>query len=232
MSRHGDVMVTAATRRQSRKACRLRCHTLQLPRSFLAARFALRLCAFLSHGHGENCRAGEAGKGVWGKTWNRAAWGARGGPGFPPVRFRIGPPSCWSRSRAVVFPTSPSGPPRGGGEVGKMEAARSERIRAGRRGDRDGNALNSARTSGRYAVQPLRGTVRRMCGGGGPRPAPPHLPTSRGARNSERGILLTAQCLGQSPGWARHEEKLRFGFSPCVWLRNVPIVCVAHRARQ
>jgi hypothetical protein len=97
-------------RRQSRKACRLRCHTLQLPRSFLAARFALRLCAFLSHRHGENCRAGEAGKGVWGKTWNRAAWGARGVPRFPPVRFRIGPPSCWSRSRAVVFPTSPSGP--------------------------------------------------------------------------------------------------------------------------
>jgi hypothetical protein len=98
------------SRRQSRKACRLRRHTLQLPRSFLAARFALRLCAFLSHRHGENCRAGEAGKGVWGKTWNRAAWGARGVPGFPPVRFRIGPPSCWSRSRAVVFPTSPSGP--------------------------------------------------------------------------------------------------------------------------
>jgi hypothetical protein len=24
---------------------------------------------------------GEAGMGVWGKTWNRAAWGARGGPG-------------------------------------------------------------------------------------------------------------------------------------------------------
>jgi hypothetical protein len=44
-------------------------------------------------------------------------------------------PSCLrqrSRSRAVVFPTSPSC--LSGGEVGKMEAARSERIGAGRRG--------------------------------------------------------------------------------------------------
>ena len=33
--------------------------------------------------------------GVWGKTWNRAVFfGAGGVPGFPPVRFRIGPPSC------------------------------------------------------------------------------------------------------------------------------------------
>jgi len=56
-----------------------------------------------------------------------------------------------------------------------MEAARSERIRAGRRGDRDGNALNSARTSGRYAVQPLRGTVRRMCGAPGLPGALAHL---------------------------------------------------------
>jgi hypothetical protein len=48
--------------------------------------------------------------GVWGKTWNRAVFFGAGGVLFsPPVRFRIGPPSCLrqrSRSRAVVFPTS------------------------------------------------------------------------------------------------------------------------------
>lgn len=36
--------------------------------------------------------SGEAGMGVWGKTWNRAVvFRGRGVPGFPPVRFRIGP---------------------------------------------------------------------------------------------------------------------------------------------
>jgi hypothetical protein len=51
---------------------------------------------------------GEAGMGVWGKTWN-GPWfcGAGGVPGFPPVRFRIGlPSSVYSCSRAVVFLTS------------------------------------------------------------------------------------------------------------------------------
>ncbi len=52
--------------------------------------------AFLGHWCGGVCRcfSGEAGVGVWGRTWNRAAWGARGGPGFPPVRFRIGLSFC------------------------------------------------------------------------------------------------------------------------------------------
>ena len=36
---------------------------------------------------------GEAGKGVWGEPGTGPFRGA-GGPGFPPVRFRIGPPSC------------------------------------------------------------------------------------------------------------------------------------------
>jgi len=36
-----------------------------------------------------------------------------------------------------------------------MEAARSERIRAGSRGDRAGNAAHSARTRGRRAVRGL-----------------------------------------------------------------------------
>ena len=48
--------------------------------------------------------------GVWGKTWNRAVvFRGRGGSGFSPSAF----PECspllpvYSRSRAVVFPTSP-----------------------------------------------------------------------------------------------------------------------------
>jgi hypothetical protein len=50
---------------------------------------------------------------------------------------------------------------RGGvaGEVGNTEAARSERIRAGRRGDRDGNAAHSARTRGRCACM---GSMRTL----------------------------------------------------------------------
>jgi hypothetical protein len=69
-----------------------------------AARSVAPFCSFLGHSYGNFVRVGEAGKGVWGKTWNRAVWGARGVPGFPPVRFRIGPLCCLrqrSRSRAV-----------------------------------------------------------------------------------------------------------------------------------
>jgi hypothetical protein len=51
------------------------------------------LGVFPGHLCDEFGRVGEAGMGVWGKTWNRAVWGARGVPGFPPVRFPIGPPS-------------------------------------------------------------------------------------------------------------------------------------------
>jgi hypothetical protein len=54
----------------------------------------IAFCTFRVILCGEFGRVGEAGKGVWGKTWNRAARGARGVPGFPPVHFRIGPPSC------------------------------------------------------------------------------------------------------------------------------------------
>ena len=70
------------------------------------------LCTFLRHWCGGNCRCfGEAGVGVWGRTWNRAVFpGAGGVPGSPPVRFRSGPP-CYlftRSSRAVVFLTSPT----------------------------------------------------------------------------------------------------------------------------
>jgi hypothetical protein len=41
-----------------------------------------------------------------------------------------------------------------------MEAARSERVSAGRRGDRDGNAAHSARTGGRCAIRSLSGACR------------------------------------------------------------------------
>ena len=54
---------------------------------------------------------GEAGMGVWGKTWNRAVvLRGRGGSGFSPSAFPDWSPllSVYSRSRAVVFLTSPS----------------------------------------------------------------------------------------------------------------------------
>ena len=60
------------------------------------------------------------------------------------------------RSGVGVILTSPSGPPRGGGEVRITETERSERISAGRRGDRAGIAAHSARII-RSAI------VRRMC---------------------------------------------------------------------
>jgi len=44
-----------------------------------------------------------------GETWNGPWFAGPGCSGFSPVRFRIGPLlSVYSRSRAVVFPTSPS----------------------------------------------------------------------------------------------------------------------------
>jgi len=72
------------------------------------------LGAFLTHLCGGHCRAGEAGKGVWGKTWNRAARGARGFR-FSPSAFPDWSPllPVYSRSRAVVFLTSPSCSMRG-----------------------------------------------------------------------------------------------------------------------
>ena len=53
--------------------------------------------------------AGEAGMGVWGKTWNRAVflWG-RGGSGFSPSAFPDWFPLLLVVSRDVVFPTSTS----------------------------------------------------------------------------------------------------------------------------
>jgi hypothetical protein len=75
----------------------------------------------------------------------RVFWG-RGGSGFPPSAFPDWSPllAVYSRSTDVVFPTSPSA--CWGGEVGNKEAARSEHVCAGRRGDRAGNAAHSART--------------------------------------------------------------------------------------
>jgi hypothetical protein len=59
------------------------------------------LAPFLGHWCGRVCRMyGEAGKGVWGETWNRAAWGARGGSGFPPSDFKSPFPCCFFTHRA------------------------------------------------------------------------------------------------------------------------------------
>ncbi len=48
-------------------------------------------------------------------------------------------------------------PSRGGGEVGNTEAARSEYVFAGSRGDRAGTAAHSGRTRERGAVRTLYG---------------------------------------------------------------------------
>ena len=45
-------------------------------------------------------------------------------------------------------------------EVRNMEVARSEPVRAVRRGDRDGNAAHSARRAGAGAVRPMCGPCR------------------------------------------------------------------------
>jgi hypothetical protein len=54
-----------------------------------------------------------------------------------------------------------------------MEAARSERVSAGRRGDRDGNAAHSARTRGRCACA---GSVRALAAGCARRAGPQTRP--------------------------------------------------------
>jgi hypothetical protein len=62
------------------------------------------LCAFPGHLRGGVCRAGEAGMGVWGKTWNRAmVFRGRGGSGFSPSAFPDWSPllPVYSCSRAV-----------------------------------------------------------------------------------------------------------------------------------
>ena len=140
------------------------------------ARFAAPGLGFLGAFHGHGCGQfswafalslviGTAGtvswggrKGGLGENLEPGDRGARGGPGFPPVRLRIDPPSSLvlaEQSRSV--PDLALGSPRGGGEVGNAEAARSERVGAGRRGDRDGNATHSARARGRCAVRPVCG---------------------------------------------------------------------------
>jgi hypothetical protein len=78
--------------------------------------------------------------------------------GPPSVRFRIGPPWClFTRGVEMEVPDLGHSPSRGGGEVGNTEAARSEHVSAGSRGDRAGTAAHSARTR-------LRGAVRAVCG--------------------------------------------------------------------
>jgi hypothetical protein len=87
--------------------------------------------------------------------------GAGAVPGSP-VRFRIGPPGCWSWSRAVVFLTSPSCLVEG---VRNAEAARSGRVSAGSRGTETETRRAAPRTRGRCAVRPVyggcSGAVRR-----------------------------------------------------------------------
>jgi hypothetical protein len=55
-------------------------------------------------------------------------------------------------------------PSRGGDEVGNTEAARSEHVSAGSRGDRAGTAARSVRTRVRCAVRPLFGVCAGSVG--------------------------------------------------------------------
>jgi hypothetical protein len=98
--------------------------------------------------------------------------------GFPGVRFRIGPPWClFTRGVEMEVPDLGHSPSRGGGEVGKTEAARSEHVSAGSRGDRAGTAAHSARTRGRGAIRPLCGLCIDLI-----RFDAPRLPSSTAAK--------------------------------------------------
>jgi hypothetical protein len=68
----------------------------------------------------------------------------------------VPPGVCYSRSRDGGSDLGHS-PSRGGGEVGNTEAARSEHVSAGSRGNRAGTAAYSARTHGRGAVRSVHG---------------------------------------------------------------------------
>jgi hypothetical protein len=89
---------------------------------------------------------------VWGKTWNRAVFfGAGGGSGCSPSAFPIGPPFCLFTRVVELQCSRPRSLSCWGSEVGNTEAERRERVSAGSRGDRDGNAAHSARTRGHGA---------------------------------------------------------------------------------
>jgi hypothetical protein len=83
-----------------------------------------------------------------------------GGSGFSPVRFQIGPPSCLFTRGAEPFLTSPSGSPRGGGEVRNEEAPRNEPVRAGRRG----TETETQRAAPAHTGLRCAGTVRGLFG--------------------------------------------------------------------
>jgi hypothetical protein len=86
--------------------------------------------------------------------------------GFPDVRFRSSPPWClFTRGVEMEVPDLGHSPSRGGSEVGNTEAARSEYVFAGSRGDRAGTAAHSARTCGRGVVRPLCGGCRQIVWG-------------------------------------------------------------------
>jgi len=82
------------------------------PSPVIGAARTVVLRDFPGHWCGRNCRLfGEAGVGVWGRTWNRAVvLRGRGGFGFSPSAFPDWSSllSVYSWSRAVVFLTSPS----------------------------------------------------------------------------------------------------------------------------
>ena len=118
-------------------------------------------CTFPGYWCGGNHRAWGGRKGVWGETWNRAAWGARGVPGFPPVIFKSPFPAAFSLTEQswsvpdlalLLFEGVRSGTRRRRGR---------ERIRAGSRGDRAWNAARSCRMRG---VPRCAGAVRLVSG--------------------------------------------------------------------
>jgi Domain of unknown function (DUF397) len=117
-------------------------------------------------------------KGVWGETWNRAAWGARGGSGFPPSDFQSPFPCClllteqsWSVPdlALLLFEGVRSGTRRRRGPGTSPQAARG----TGQGTRRTVPAPTGTVLYGRWA-----GRVAGLCGAGG-------------ARCSERGARLT-----------------------------------------
>ena len=140
-----------------------------------------------------SCRAGEAGMGVWGKTWNRAVvLRGRGGSGFPPVRFRIGPSAAWySWSRAVVFLTSPSG--LVGGVRSGTRRRRGASASAQAAGGTETETQRAAPAHAGAALYGERaGFVRTLCG---PRRAWLH-PTPAGYR--ARWVLVCSALIWRS----------------------------------
>jgi hypothetical protein len=124
----------------------------QFPRSFARRDLSCLYRGGRNGGLGENLEPGRVFRG-------------RGGSGFPPSAFPDWSSllAVYSRSRDVVFPTSPSA--CWGGEVGNMEVARSEHERAGPRRKRGAQRPHTRALRSTDSVRPMSGACVRSRGG-------------------------------------------------------------------